>query len=151
MGTLVDQPALNYESDLAHTIGLLIEKNASFSISKETEIDGKKAIGIEANFKDKKTTFFIDQETYLPLEIVFEDYYFAENATRELMEKRIHFLEYKNIAGVSFPTKTAIYLKGKKLLELDFNSVTFNRPVSANIFSRPDQEMDLRYSEEIIN
>lgn len=151
MGTLADQPALNNESDLAHDISLLIEKNASFSPARETEIEGKKAIGIEVDFKGKKTTFFIDRETYLPLEIVFEDYYFGETATRELMEKRIRCLEYKNFAGVLFPTKTAFYLKGKKLLELDFNNVTFNRPVSADIFTRPDQEMDLSYSEEMVN
>ncbi|HLP57650.1 MAG TPA: hypothetical protein VK186_02415 [Candidatus Deferrimicrobium sp.] len=151
MGIFADQPVLNYESDLDHTIGLLIEKNATFALAKETEFEGKKAIGIEANVKGKKTTFYIDSETFLPLEIAFEDYYFGENATRELMEKRIRCLEYKNISGVSFPTKTAIFLKGKKFIELDFNHVTFNRPVSADIFARPDQEMDLRYSEEMVN
>ena len=31
MGTIVDQPSLNYESDLAHDIPLLIEKDAVFS------------------------------------------------------------------------------------------------------------------------
>jgi hypothetical protein len=151
MGTLADQPTLNNESDLAHSIGLLLEKNASFSLAKETEIEGKKAVGVEVDFKGKKTTFFIDRENFLPLEIVFEDYYFGESSTRELLEKRIRCLEYKNIAGVLFPTKTAFYLKGKKLLELDFDKVMFNQKVSADIFARPDQEPDLRYMEEMVN
>lgn len=151
MGTLADQPALNSESDLAHNIGLLIEKNASFSLAKETEIEGKKVVGVEVDFKGKKTTFFIDRENFLPLEIVFEDYYFSENNTRDLLEKRIRYLEYKNITGVLFPTKTVLFLKGKKLLELTFDKVLFNQKVSADIFARPDQELDLRYMEEMVN
>lgn len=151
MGTLADQPALNSESDLAHNIGLLIEKNASFSLAKETEIEGKKVVGINVEFNGKKTIFFIDRETFLPLEIVFEDYYFGETATRELLEKRIRCLEYKNITGVMFPTKTVYFLKGKRLLELAFDKVLFNRKVSADIFTRPDQAPDLRYMEEMVN
>ncbi len=151
MGTLADQPALNNESDLAHSIGLLVEKNASFSLAKETEIEGKKAVGVEVDFKGKKTTFFIDRENFLPLEMVFEDYYFGESSTRELLEKRIRYLEYKNITGVLFPTKTAFYLKGKKLLELNFDKVMFNQKISADIFARPDQELDLSYMEEMVN
>lgn len=151
MGTLADQPTLNSESDLAHNISLLLEKSATFSLGKEMEIEGKKAVGIEADLKGKKTTFFIDRENFLPLEIVFEDYYFGESATRELLEKRIRCLEYKNIAGVMFPTKTAFYLKGKRLLELTFDKVLFNQKVSADIFARPDQEPDLRYMEEMVN
>jgi hypothetical protein len=151
MGTLADQSAVNYESDLAHTVRLLIDKNTFFSTSKETEIEGKKTIGIDANLKGKKTTFFIDQETFLPLEIVFEDYYIGENSIRELAEKRIRCLEYKNIAGVLFPTKTAVFIKGKKFIELNYTKVAFNQPVSDDIFARPDQEIDLSYSEEMIN
>lgn len=151
LGTLSDQPPLNSESDLAHTFGLLLEKNATFSLAKETEIEGKKVVGLNVEFNGKKTLFFIEKETYLPLEMVFEDYYFGETATRELLEKRIRYLEYKNISGVMFPMKSVYFLKGKRLLELTFDKVLFNQKVSADIFARPDQELDLRYMEEMVN
>ncbi len=151
LGTISDQPSLNFESDLDHTLSLLTEKNATFSLDKETEIEGKKVIGINVDFKGKKTTFFIDRETYLPLEIVFKDFYFSESSTREMLEKRIRYLEFKKLSGVLFPSKMIFYEKGKKQMEFYFDKVVFNPNVSSHIFERPDQAPDLRYSEEMIH
>lgn len=152
MGNIADQPSLNHESDMAHSLELLLEKNATFSTTKETEIEGKKAIAIEADFKGKKTTFFIDPKTHTPIEIVFKDYYYAMMSNvKELMEKRNRLMDYKRFDGVFFPTKMVFYQKGKKFMELRFNKVAFNPKVSADIFERPDQEADLRYGEEMIH
>lgn len=151
LNTIADQPSLNFESDLDHTLSLLSEKNATFSLAKETEIEGKKVVGIDADFKGKKTTFFIDRETYFPLEIVFKDLYFGESKTKEVLEKRVRYLGIKKFSGVLFPSKMVFYEKGKKKMELDFDKVVFNPKVSPDIFERPDQEPDLRYFEEMIH
>ncbi len=152
MGNIADQPSLNYESDNAHSLELLLEKNAAFSRAKATEIEGKKAIAIEANLKGKKTTFFIDPETHTPMEIVFKDYYYGMMTNvKELMEKRNRLMDYKRFEGVLFPFKMIFYQKGQKFMELRFNKVVFNPKVPADIFERPDQEADLRYMEEILH
>lgn len=151
MGTIVDQPSLNYESDLDHSITLLIEPEAKFSLGKETEIEGKKAVGIDVDFKGKKTTFFVDLDNYSILEMVFEDVYFGENYTKETLEKRVRFSDYKDISGVLFPTKMAFYQKGQKQMEFHLEEVSFNPQVADAKFQRPDQKLDLRYSEELIH
>lgn len=151
MGTIVDQPSLNYESDLDHDIPLLVEKDAVFSLTKEKEIEGKKTYGIEVDFKGKKTTFYIDQENFTVVEIVYKDLYFGEKYTKEMLEKRVKFADYKKIDNVLYPTKLINYQEGKKLLELQFDEVFFNPEVALAKFKRPDQKLDLRYSEERIH
>lgn len=150
-GSVADQPALNFESDLDHTPLLLLEKDAVFSAVKETEIEGRKTMGIETDFKGKKTTFYIDTETWLLSEIVFKDYYFGMNQTRESVEKRIRFTDYKKFDGVLFPAVTIIYQDGQKFMEMRLNTIAFNPKVSPDLFKRPDQELDLRYREEYMN
>lgn len=151
MGTIVDQPSLNYESDLDHDFFLLIEKEAVFSFAKEKEIEGRKAIGIEVDFKGKRTTFFIDNETYTVLEMVYKDLYFGEKYTKEMLERRIRYDDYQKLDGVFFPTKITIYQEGKKMLEFQFSEISFNSEVALAKFQRPDQALDLRYSEERIH
>lgn len=150
-GTVVDMPSLNYESDLNHTMSILLNKQATFSLSKKTEIEGKKVIGIDADVNGKKTTFFIDSENYTVSEIVFKDLYFGENYTKEMLEKRIRYADYKNFDNVLFPTKMIFYEKGKKRQEFHFSEVSFNPEVPAQKFKRPDQALDLRYWDERIN
>lgn len=151
MGTIVDQPALNYESDLDHDITLLVEPEAKFFLGKETEIDGKKAVGIDIDFKGKKTVFYVDLGNYSILEMVYEDVYFGENYTKETLEKRVRFSDYKDISGVLFPTTMAFYQKGQKQMEFHFEEVSFSPQVAEAKFQRPDQKLDLRYSEELIH
>lgn len=151
MGTIVDQPSLNYESDLDHSISLLVEKEAVFSFAKEKEIEGRKAFGIEVDFKGKKTTFFIDKETYTVLEMVYKDLYFGEKFTKEMLEQRERFEDYKKMDGAFFPTKMTRYQEGKKLLEFRFSEVTFNPQVALAKFKRPAQKLDIRYQEERIH
>jgi hypothetical protein len=151
MGTVVDQPSLNYESDLAHDIPLLVEKDAVFSLGKEKEIEGKKAVGIEVDYKGKKTTFYIDRENYTVLEMVYKDLYFGEKYTKEMLEQRIRYGDYKQMDGVLFPMRVEIYQEGKKFAELHYDEVVFNPEVALAKFERPDQKLDLRYREELIN
>jgi len=150
-GTIVDQPSLNYESDFDHSFALLIEKEAGFSFAKEKEIEGKKAIGIEVDFKGKKTTFFIEPEAYTVLEVVYKDLYFGETFTKEMMERRVKFADYKRVDGVFFPMKYVVYQEGKKQVEFQYAEVAFNPEVALAKFKRPDQKLDLRYTEELIH
>jgi hypothetical protein len=150
-GSVADQPTLDYESDLDHTLLLLLEKEAVFTKVKETEIEGRKAIGLVADYKGKKTTFYIDTETWLISEIVFKDLYYGMNQTQESVEKRIRFTNYKKFNDVLFPAVMIIYQGGRKFMEMRFDKMVFNPTVSMDIFKRPDQELDLRYREEYIN
>jgi len=147
-GRIIDKPALNYESDLDHTLGVLIDKGAVFSLGKQTEIDGRRATGIEAELNGKKTTFFIDDESFLVSEMVFEDTFFGENNTKELIQKRIRYEDYQEFEGVRFPTRMTFYEKGEKQRELEIAQISFAPEVTADLFQRPEQELDLRYSEE---
>jgi hypothetical protein len=151
MGTIVDQPSLNYESDLAHDLDLLVKEGVAFSLAKEKEIEGKRAVGIEADYQDKKTTFYIDKENFTVLEMVYKDLYFGETFTKEMLERRIRYDDYEDMEGAFFPMKVIIYQEGKKLLELKYDEVTFHPEVALAKFERPDQELDLRYYEELIH
>lgn len=148
-GNIVDAPSLSYQSDADHTPALLLEKEANFKITGEKEIEGKKTIRLEVDFKGKKTTFFIDQTDYTILEILFKDLYFGQQQTKETIEKRTRYIDYKKKGDAMFPFGIVYYQKGKKSMEVKFSEVTFNPTVSSDIFTRPDQELDLRYQEEM--
>jgi len=148
MGTVSDQPALNDQSDLHHTPLLLLEKEADFSLGEPTEIEGKKVIGLEVNFNNKKTTFFIDQTDHTIKEIRYSDLFYGNSLTRETLEKRIRFLDYEKIKGFIFPSRMIHYQEGKKQMEFNFQEIVFDPKVSPEIFARPDQELDLRTREE---
>lgn len=146
--TITDIPALNYLSDLDHTVSVLIDKQAVFSFTKEIEIEGKKAIGIEADVKGKKTRFFIDPKDFTILEIQHKDTYFNPDRVKEELGKRTRYSDYKKFGSVFFPTKAITFQKGKKLREYRFKKVTFKPAVSPSLFARPREEQDLRYYEE---
>lgn len=148
MGNISDQPALNDQSDLDHTPLLLLEKEAAFSLGEQTEIEGKKAIGIEVNFNNKKTTFLIDQTDHTIKEIRYSDLFYGESFNKETLEKRIRCLDYKKIKGFMFPSRMIFYQKGKKQMEFNFQEIMFDPKVNPDIFERPDQELDLRTREE---
>jgi hypothetical protein len=151
MGTIVDQPSLNSESDLDHNITLLIEPGSKLTLGKEAEIEGRRAFGIEVEFDGKKTTFCIDQENFTVVEMAYEDLYFGENYTKETLDKRIRYADYKDFAGVLFPTSMTFYQKGQKQMEFQYEDVSFNPQIAQAKFQRPDQKLDLRYSEERIH
>jgi hypothetical protein len=147
-GRIIDKPALNYESDLDHTFAVLIDEGTVFAAGKSTEIGGRKVTGIEADLDGKKTTFFIDNDSHTVSEIVFEDMYFGENNTKELIEKRIRYADYRDVEGIPFPTRMTFYEKGEKQWEIELADVSFEPEVDAELFRRPEQGLDLRYSEE---
>jgi hypothetical protein len=148
MGTISDQPALNDQSELDHTPLLLLEKEAAFSLAEKTEIEGKNAIGIEVNFNNKKTTFFIDQTDHTIKEIRYSDLFYGHTLNKETLEQRIRYLDYKEIKGFVFPSRIIRYQKGKKQLEFNFQEIMFDPKVTPDMFERPDQELDLRTREE---
>ncbi|MCK4764612.1 MAG: hypothetical protein KAW12_20600 [Candidatus Aminicenantes bacterium] len=146
--SVTDKPALNYESDSGHTVLVLLGKQAVFSMARETEIGGRKAVGIEADVKGKKTLFFLDKENYTILEIVYKDTYFGDKDTKEVLEKRIRYGDYKKFGSVLFPTRNVFYEKGKKQKEYRFEEVTFKSKTADSFFRRPVKKPDLRYYAE---
>jgi hypothetical protein len=147
-GNIVDNPPLNSQSDADHTPALLLEKEAGFKITGETEIEGQKTFRLEVDFKGKKTTFFIDQADYTIREISFKDLYFGRSQTKETIDKQMRYLDYKETNGFRFPFGVIYYRQGEKNMEVRFSEVTFDPDVSPDLFERPDREMDFRYREE---
>lgn len=150
-GTIVDLPALNYQSDADHSLALLIAENTSPKIVRKTEIDGRPVFGVELTKDGKKTTFYIDESNYTVREMVFEDDYFGENQTKETLEKKNRYDDYTETDGVNFPGKMIFFEKGIKQSEFLIESVTFGPAVKPELFERPNQDLDLRYSEERLN
>lgn len=150
-GVIADKPALNYLSNLDHTPLLLLEKDATFSLGDNAEIEGKSVIGIEVTLNNKKTTFFIDRTDHTLKEIRYSDLFFGDSRVKETLEKRIRCLDYKKIEGFMFPSRMIYYREGKKQMELHFQEIMFDPTVSPDIFARPPQELDLRYWEEKFN
>jgi len=148
MGNVVDVPALNYESDLKHGTDRLLDPDALFSLVRETEIEGRPAHAVEASSPGGKTVFCIDKENFRVLEIVFEDDYFGENDTRERLEKRIRYSDYRDEAGGPFPAQITEYEKGEEKRVSRLTMIRFNPVVDNSLFERPNQKLDLRYWEE---
>jgi hypothetical protein len=145
---IADKPALNYLSDLDHTPLLLLEKDATFSLGENTEIEGKPVIGIEVTFNNKKTIFFIDRSDHTLKEIRYSDLFYGDSLIKVILRKRIRCLDYKKIDGFMFPSRMIYYQEGKKKMELHSQEIMFDPKVAPDIFTRPQQELDLRYLEE---
>ena len=141
-------PVLNYQSDLDHTLSLLARKDARFSVGRETEIEGKKVVGIDAECEGKKTTFYIDTQTHRVVEMVFKDMYFGDEATKELMEKRVRYGDYRTVDGIPFPESIVWYEDGRKKMEFKYEDIIFHPDVPPETFERPDRPLDLSYREE---
>jgi hypothetical protein len=150
-GRISDQPSLNSETDLDHSILLLLDNKNKFMMDNETELDGFKVFGILVESNDKLTLFHIDKNEFVVRQISFKDSYFGENNTKELIEKRIRYSDYKTIDGVLFPMEMVFFEKGRKEFIYKFKNVEFSPQAEFNLFSRPDEELDLRYWEETIH
>jgi hypothetical protein len=150
-GTVTNQPALKYQSDLAHTPLQMVEPGATYTSVEGVEIDGKQTLGVEVAAKGKRTLFYFDPDDYTLREIRYKDYYFGENDTKEQMEMRIQYSRYKEVGGNKFPHRQVFYKNGKKQKEILFKTVTPSPVVKNDIFERPEQETDFRYSDEKIH
>ena len=148
-GNVSESPPLNDQSDQDHTPLLLLEKEAAFSLGEKTEIDGKKAIGIEVNFNNKKTVFFIDETDHTLREVRYSDLFYGNSLNKETFEKRIRYLDYKKTGECMFPMQMVFYRESKKQMELHFREIQFDPQVTVDMFERPDQELDLRTREEM--
>jgi hypothetical protein len=151
MGQVTDQPTLNEETKAKHGIGLLVKKDATWALGKESEVTGKKVISLEADWHGKKTVFWIDPATHLVQEISYKDLMIGDKEIKEYLDIRTRYEDYQKIGNVMFPMKTVNYLKGSKSGELRFVKVTFNPKITPTLFQRPQQKIDLRYYEEIID
>jgi len=84
-------------------------------------------------------------------EMVYTDLYYGEAQTKEILEMRIRFSDYRVTEGVNFPMSRVVYKKGKKFVEMRFREVSFSPEVASAKFKRPDVKLDLRYWDERMN
>lgn len=147
-GIPTSQPVLSFKSDLDHTPLLLLEKEAQLRLGDSIEIGGKPAWMVEADFKGKKTAFYIDQADFMLLEIRFKDLYFNRDEVKATQEKRIRFSDYRKTGDVMFPFKMTFTKDGKKTMTVNFKKVEFNPAATPEMFFRPSKKPDLRYREE---
>lgn len=151
MGNVSDQPVLNKKTEADHNIDLFLKKDVKWSLGKETELDGKKVIGLEAERQGKKTSFWIDPDTYLVLAVSYRDLMISDKEIKEEQDVRVVFQDYRKVDGTMFPMKRIFYIKGQKGAEVHFEAIRFNPKISSSLFDRPEKKLDLRYSEELIN
>lgn len=150
-GTVSDRPSLNNETEARHSVDMLLKKDATWTLGKESEIDGKRAISLEGQWQSTKTVFWIDPESYRVLEITYKDVFFSEKQIKEEQEKRVRYFDYQLIDKVLLPMKSVEYTDGRKGAEVRYAKVTFNPQVAMSLFQRPQQKLDLRYDEEMID
>jgi hypothetical protein len=150
-GEVSDTPAWNTEIKNQHQIDWLLNKEVSWKLGKESEIEGSKVLALEGELKDKKTTFWLDPATYLVMEISFKDTFISEKEIKEVQEMRIRYNNYQTTDGVKFPMSRLLFSEGKKGTEMKYDKITFSPKVAASKFQRPSQKVDLRYYEEQID
>jgi hypothetical protein len=150
-GTVSAVPELNYKSDNAHSLMLLIQKDVSFSLKGETDLEGIKHTVVEAAAPDGNTTFMISGINGYVSEIRFDGRYFSSNMTSGAVKRKIQFSDYRMIDGKPFPYKITLSKNDKMDLEFIFNSVVLSPKVADNVFQQPMQKLDLRLSDETIH
>jgi hypothetical protein len=147
-GTFGMVPVLNFQSDARHLPRLLVQKEATFNLGKETEIEGKKAIAVEVTFKGKKTVFYLSKKTYLILEISWKDTYFGDKDVKETIARKVRYQDYKELDKIRVPYKITMFQKGKKMHEMIIQKMIHNPSLDTKLFKQPNKKPDLRYGEE---
>jgi hypothetical protein len=150
-GDISDLPNLNFKSNLKHSVAILLDPMANFTIGKETEILGRKAIALQADLEGCVTTFYIDQQDYTVLEIAWSDLYVNENYVNEMQQARLRLEKYEKTGDILFAMKMTEFAKGQRTGEFEFREIAFNPKIDQAIFQRPIQKFDYSYWEEKMN
>jgi len=99
----------------------------------ETDIDGKKALGVavQAPFGDVK--LFFDPTTHLLAAARFESM-----GQQGPVESEQHWSDYRAVDGRQFAFATVTYRDGKKFMESSYQDVKVNLPADPSLFTKPE-------------
>lgn len=147
-GEVSDASSWNNEVKNQHGVDWLGDPEVAWKPVRESEIDGRKVLGLEGEKKGKQTTFWLDPETCQVIEISYKDIFISENEIKEVQEMRLRYGDYQTVAGAPFPMLQSTFTDGKKGMEMRYEKIVFNPSVSPAKFQRPSQKVDLRYREE---
>jgi|SRR5215471_14751297 len=106
-----------YAVNVEMLVPLLREKGYRLSKLKETEVDGKPAVGVNVAAKDHKDIeLYFDKESFLPVKTVRPtlDVETMKEATAEVL-----YSDIKEFDGIKWPSRMVFNQDGKRLMEVE--------------------------------
>jgi zinc protease len=99
----------------------------------ETDIDGKKTLGVAVQAPFGNVKLFFDPETHLLSAARFQS-----TGQQGPVESEQHWSDYRPVEGRQFAFATATYRDGKKFIESNVAEVKVNPPADQSLFVKPE-------------
>jgi predicted Zn-dependent peptidase len=99
----------------------------------ETDIDGKKTLGVDVQAPFGNVKLFFDPATHLLAAARFQS-----TGQQGPVESEQHWSDYRAVDGRQFAFSTATYREGKKFMESNVGDVKVNVPADDALFVKPD-------------
>lgn len=122
----------------ADTVGrlfpLLDTKKYKISSVGESDVNGKKAIGLNVTNKDGlDINLYFDKQSYMLLKQEYQ----TKNETGQDVLQAVLFHGYKKVKGIPVPMKLEILQDGKKFVTAEFTQVELKEKLDASEFAKP--------------
>jgi len=99
----------------------------------ETDIDGKKTLGVAVQAPFGSAKLFFDPATHLLAAARFQS-----TGQQGPVENEQHWSDYRAVDGRQFAFATVTYRDGKKFMESSYEDVKVNPPADESLFAKPD-------------
>lgn len=119
---------------LLQTLVPLTSNDFRLSPLGESNINGRTAVGVRVSSKARRdVSLFFDKETFILLK--------TEARVKDLMGQEVlqetFYRDYKDSAGVRFPSKTVIKRDGKVYIEMEATEFKFHQRLDESTFAKP--------------
>lgn len=142
-------PSINYKSDLKFSPLLLLEKNISPVLLKETMTAAAPAYGLRFSTENGDVVLYIDKTAFTVNEIRYKALYNnIVTGEKERIVFGFKFYDYKINNGIMFPHRIVEIKDGVKKTIVYVKTVEFNPKTRDGFFAKPAKELDLRSREE---
>lgn len=102
-----------------HVTSLIPLRESSFTLTAlgESKVDGKPALGVKVASKGHRdVTIYFDKDTALILKAAYQAY---DPLTMKEVAQEQFYRDYKDQAGIKYPTKSLVNQDGKKFMEIE--------------------------------
>jgi hypothetical protein len=99
----------------------------------ETDIDGKKTLGVAVQAPFGNVKLFFDPATHLLAAARFQSM-----GQQGPVESEQHWSDYRAVEGRQFAFATVTYRDGKRFMESNVAEVKVNPPADPSLFVKPD-------------
>ena len=99
----------------------------------ETDVDGKKTLGVAVQAPFGSAKLFFDPATHLLAAARFQS-----TGQQGPVENEQHWSDYRAVDGRQFAFATVTYRDGKKFMESSYEDVKVNPPADESLFAKPD-------------